>query len=71
MLRTYVYGPYVDDPLLTQTGPDGPGAPRHLYLKDRRFSVTALTDAAKTQVEWSTTCRGRKIDSRPLIFPKF
>ena len=46
LVRTYTYGAYIDDPLMVEYG-----GQRYFYLKDRRYSVTALTDAAGSIVE--------------------
>ncbi|MBI9087501.1 MAG: RHS repeat-associated core domain-containing protein, partial [Desulfobacterales bacterium] len=46
LARTYTYGAYIDDPLMVEYG-----GQRYFCLKDRRYSVTALTDAAGAIVE--------------------
>ena len=46
LARTYTYGAYIDDPLMVEYS-----GQRYFYLKDRRYSVTALTDAAGAIVE--------------------
>ena len=46
LARTYTYGAYIDDPLMVEYG-----GQRYFCLKDRRYSVTALTDAAGSIVE--------------------
>jgi RHS repeat-associated protein len=45
--RFFVYGIYIDDPIMLE---DNAGN-RFYYLKDRQYSVTALTDANGTIVE--------------------
>ena len=46
LARTYTYGAYIDDPLMVEYG-----GQRYFYLKDRRYSVTGLTDTAGSIVE--------------------
>jgi RHS repeat-associated protein len=44
--RTYVYGAYIDDPIMV----DHSGQ-RFYYVKDRQYSITAITDASGNIVE--------------------
>ena len=46
LARTYTYGAYIDDPLMVEYS-----GQRYFYLKDRRYSITGLTDATGSIVE--------------------
>lgn len=47
LARSYVYGDYLDDPLMVE---DAQGTP-YFYLKDRQYSVIAIVNAAGQVVE--------------------
>jgi RHS repeat-associated protein len=58
--RTYVYGSYVDEPLMMQAGA-GVVASRYFYHANHLYSVAALTDSAGEVVErYSYDAHGRR-----------
>ena len=46
LARSYVYGAYIDDPIAIENG-----GSKYYYIKDRRYSITALADETGSVVE--------------------